>query len=283
MAVNSVSKHLRRRTGTEPQVGLKADKLKALARAVNHQGLMRLTAGRRLGGHLARLVLDGCYPPTCVLCGAPGWRELDLCRGCLADLPDLAPSCARCAQPLSPGTPPGRLCGQCQRRAPAFDHCLAVFRYQDSVCKLMGDFKFRRRLALGRLFGQLLAETARWQPQAVLPELLVPVPLHRSRLRARGYNQSLEVARVLGRSLGIGVDACLVERQIATPPQLSLARAERLANVRNAFRLSRPLAAKHIAIIDDVVTTGATVGELARVLRAAGAERIDVWAVARTP
>jgi ComF family protein len=151
------------------------------------------------------------------------------------------------------------------------------------VRALIADFKFRQRLHLGRLFGQLLAEAAVWQSGHSLPELLIPVPLHSKRLRERGYNQSLEVARVIGRELKIPVDSRVVERAWATPPQLSLAREERLANVRDAFRVPRPLQARHVAIIDDVVTTGATAGELAGVLHQAGAERVDVWAIARTP
>ncbi|WP_223296676.1 ComF family protein [Thiorhodovibrio frisius] len=270
-----------------PRLGAKADKLKAIAEAVNHDGLRRLTAARRLAQRLSRqllrLAFESAYPPTCVLCGAAGFGELDLCLGCLADLPDVAPSCERCALPLPAGTPDGIVCGKCQRQPPAYDRCIALFRYQGAVARLVGDFKFRQRLHLGRLFGQLLAEAARWQPDASLPDLLVPVPLHPSRLRQRGYNQSLEVARVAGRALGIDADRSGVERVVATPPQLTLAREERQSNVRNAFRVRRPLMARHVAIIDDVVTTGATVGELARVLRQAGAERVDVWAVARTP
>ncbi|WP_242469596.1 ComF family protein [Rhabdochromatium marinum] len=240
------------------------------------------TALGRSGGRLLRLALEVAYPPTCVLCGAPGWGELDLCQGCLADLPGLAPSCGHCARPLAQGMPDGAICGQCQHRPPPYDRCLACFRYQGLVRKLMGDFKFRQRLALARLFGQLLAETARWESESCLPEQLVPVPLHPSRLRQRGYNQSLEVARVLGRALGVDVESQLVERVIATPPQLGLAREARLVNVRDAFRLRHPVTAGHLAIIDDVVTTGATVGELARLLKAAGARRVDVWAIART-
>ncbi|WP_328986818.1 ComF family protein [Thiorhodovibrio winogradskyi] len=229
------------------------------------------------------MALNSAYPPTCVLCGAAGFGELDLCLGCLADLPDIAPSCGCCALPLPAGAPDGMRCGGCQRQPPAYDRCIALFRYQGAVTRLIGDFKFRQRLHLGRLFGQLLAEAARWQPDVSLPELLVPVPLHPSRLRQRGYNQSLEVARVASHELGIDVDGGRIERVVATPPQLRLARAERQSNVRDAFRVRQPLCARHVAIVDDVVTTGATVGELARVLRQAGVERVDVWAVGRTP
>lgn len=226
-----------------------------------------------------------------MLCGALGWRHLDLCRGCLTDLPGLAPCCGRCALPLPAHVPDGLHCGACQRRAPPYDQAVAVFRYEGAVRWLIHEFKFRHRLALGRLLGHLLADTARWQAAASLPDLLLPVPLHPARLRERGYNQALEVARVAASQLGIGIDPNGIERVVATVPQLSLARAQRLVNVRGAFRLRRVphgardprLAGRHLAIVDDVVTTGATVGELARLLRRAGAARVDVWAIARTP
>lgn len=316
MTGNSIGERPDQRAGRVARVGAKADKLTAMAGAVNHWGVRRLTATRLLRGALSL-----CYPPTCVLCGAPGWGALDLCHGCWADLPALGACCRRCALPLplamdhgdavssrsgaersnergvgtrsneataSIGAIKGRaaggfICGQCQRSPPPFDQGLALFRYEGLVRALIADFKFHQRLPLGRLFGQLLAETARWQPQAALPEVLVPVPLHRRRLRERGYNQSLEVARVIGRELKIPVDGHGVERAFSTPPQLSLAREQRLVNVRDAFRVRATRSARHVAIIDDVVTTAATVGELARALRQAGAERIDVWAIARTP
>ncbi len=116
-----------------------------------------------------------------------------------------------------------------------------------------------------------------------MPEVLVPVPLHRARLAERGYNQALEIARVLSRGLGLPVDHGCCERILATLPQAGLDEGARRRNIRGAFSARRPLSWRHLAILDDVVTTGNTVEELARVLRRAGAARIEVWAVARTP
>jgi ComF family protein len=227
-------------------------------------------------------LLDRLFPPTCVLCGAPGDGVLDLCRGCHADLPHNRHACPRCAIPLPEGQAAGTLCGPCQRRPPPFAASHAAFRYEDPVPTLIGGAKFRARLDLVRLLGQSLA-LALLAQGAECPGLIVPVPLHPRRLRGRGYNQALELARAVSAVLDIPIDAAGSVRTAYTNPQVGLADRERRRNVRGAFAVLRPPAARHVAILDDVVTTGSTVAELARVLLAAGVERVDVWAVARTP
>jgi len=232
---------------------------------------------------VAESILSRLFPPTCVLCGAPGSASgRDLCAGCTADLPRNLEACARCALPFDTRMPPGTLCGRCQRRLPPFGRCLAAFRYEGVVPSLVVGAKFEGRLDLARLLGQCLAEAVRGsEPQ--WPEVLVPVPLHPKRLRARGYNQAHEIARVLGRELSLPVDPLCCSRVRATPPQSGLDERERRRNLRGAFEVQEPLRWRRLAIVDDVVTTGSTIVELARVLRRAGAERIEVWAVARTP
>jgi ComF family protein len=227
-------------------------------------------------------VLDRVYPPTCVLCGAPGDSGLDLCAGCRADMPHNHHACPRCAIPLPEGQPPGTLCGPCQRRPPPFAASHAAFRYEDPVPVLIGGVKFRARLNLGRLLGQCLT-LALLDQGAERPGLIVPVPLHPRRLRERGYNQALELAREVSASLAIPIDATACVRAAHTSAQVGLDDHERRRNVRGAFAVARPPSAPHVAILDDVVTTGSTVAELAGVLLAAGVERVDVWAVARTP
>ncbi|WP_207787606.1 ComF family protein [Candidatus Thiosymbion oneisti] len=227
-------------------------------------------------------LLRGLYPPTCVLCGAQGEGELDLCAPCLADLPRNRDCCRRCALPLPAERPSGALCGECQRRLPPYAVCHAAFRYEGPLPILVGGAKFRARLNLARLLGQCLAN-ALGECGAELPELIVPVPLHAKRLRERGYNQALELARTLGRVFSIPVDVHSCVRVSATPPQAGLARKERQPNVRGAFRILHPPGVERVAILDDVVTTGSTVSELTRVLLKAGVKRVDVWAVARTP
>jgi len=176
----------------------------------------------------------------------------------------------------------GTLCGQCQRRSPPFDACYAAFRYEDPLPSLIGGAKFRSRLELTRLLGHCLA-SALCAQGAEVPGAIVPVPLHARRLRERGYNQALEIARTVSRRLSVPVDIASCARVVSTAPQAGLEQRERRRNVRGAFKVLKAPAAAHVAILDDVVTTGSTVGELAQVLRKAGVERVDVWAVARTP
>ncbi|WP_242513356.1 ComF family protein [Halochromatium salexigens] len=233
------------------------------------------------------------YPPTCVLCGAPGEAGRDLCAGCHADLPFIGAHCARCAQPFpTPAAPTlasarraDPLCGRCQQAPPPFARCTAAFRYEAPLSSLVVDIKFRAKLNLIRLLGALLAdalsaERARADWQA--PAAIVPVPLHPRRLRTRGYNQALELARVVGRRLAIPVDHRCCRRTRATQAQTELDERLRLTNIRDAFEVMGPVP-RHLAILDDVVTTGATVSELAWMLTQAGCERVDVWALARTP
>jgi ComF family protein len=232
---------------------------------------------RLLEGTLERL-----YPPTCVLCGAPGHAGLDLCPGCLADLPHNLHCCARCALPLPTDRPVGSLCGGCLRKPPPFAACLAAFRYEDPLPALVGGAKFRGRLNLARLLGLSLARYV-GERSAQPPGAIVPVPLHPDRLRERGYNQALEVARAVARALSIPLDTGCCARVRATAPQASLERKERRRNLRGAFEVHRPPATEHVVILDDVVTTGSTAAELTKALLAAGAHRVEVWAVARTP
>jgi len=228
-----------------------------------------------------RSPIDLIFPPTCVLCGAPGAQRRDLCPGCAAALPHNDRCCARCARPLE-AAPAGALCGQCARHPPPFDRCIAALRYEGPVPHLMALLKFHHRLNVARLLGELLADALETHIDAA-PEVLIPVPLHRSRLAQRGYNQALEIARIVARRLGIVIDIRHCTRIGRTAPQTGLDEQARRRNVRDAFAARGPLPWRRIALVDDVVTTGSTVGELARVLRHAGAEHIEVWATARTP
>lgn len=227
-------------------------------------------------------LLDTLFPPTCLLCGAPGAHGRDLCAGCAAELPHNRLACPGCALPFDLPLPAGVLCGACQRRPPPFARALAALRYETPIPTLVGAAKFRGRLNHARLLGQLLADAARELP-APWPQVLVPVPLHPTRLAGRGYNQSLEIARVVGRALDLPVDGACCRRVLATPPQAGLDEPTRRRTIRGAFAARTPLPWQQVAILDDVVTTGSTVSELTRVLRRAGARRVEVWAVARTP
>lgn len=219
------------------------------------------------------------FPAHCRLCLAPTGTGTALCAACHDDLPWPGASCPRCAAPLG-NTTRGGYCGRCQRRPPAYGSTTAALRYGPPADYLIQRLKFAGELALAPLLGGLLAArlAARTNP---LPQLLIPVPLHRSRLRERGFNQATEIARVLARRLRIPLDRRLCERQRATEAQSLLPVKVRHWNVRNAFAMPGTTRARHVAIVDDVMTTGHTVNELARVLRRGGIETVEVWVIAR--
>mgnify|MGYP003607507210 CR=1 FL=1 len=225
--------------------------------------------------------LDRLLPPTCVLCGAPGADGLDLCAGCLGDLPMNLRPCPRCAMPVPMATA-GLVCGACLSHPPPYQASHIPYLYVDAIPGLVRGAKFHGRLNLTRLLGLCLARSL-VQMETDRPEILIPVPLHPQRWRERGYNQAQEMAQALSSRLAIPIDTQTCVRLHANRPQVGLERDERRLNVRGAFGASRIIPAKHIAILDDVVTTGSTAAEVARVLRQAGAERVDLWAVARAP
>lgn len=223
---------------------------------------------------LERLVL----PPTCLLCGAPGAAGLDLCADCARDLPRNLAACPRCAEPL-PGRWSGS-CGRCQSRPPNFDRAFVPFRYQPPVDFLIARLKFDGRLAHARLLGELFA-AALADRGGSLPDCIVPVPLHPRRLCERGFNQALELARVPARRFGIPLRARGLRRVRHTPPQTQLDARRRQTNPLGAFALDASLPGPRIALMDDVVTTGSTMDECARVLRAGGSTDIEIWAIGR--
>lgn len=217
-------------------------------------------------------------PPRCLLCGDRGSDGIDLCADCAAELPRNHACCARCALPLETSA---QLCGQCQRHAPPWDGAWSPFRYGWPLDRLESTYKFGANLAAGRVLSTLWRrEPCPLEP----PHCLVAVPLHPGRLRKRGYNQALELARPLARAFGVALRHDVMRRLRPTQAQTELDAVRRRRNVRGAFAL-RPHVAlpDHVAILDDVMTTGATLAECTRVLRRAGVQRIDVWALARAP
>jgi len=217
-------------------------------------------------------------PLRCLLCGDAGAHGLDLCAACAAELPRNRACCARCALPLPA---PAALCGQCQRRPPPWQAAWAPFRYGWPLDRLESRFKFGADLAAGRVLATLWQREPR--PPSLPPALLV-VPLHRQRLRQRGYNQALELARPLARALGVPLHVDALRRVRPTGAQTERDAADRRRNVRGAFAVREGTALPaHVALLDDVMTTGATLAEAARVLRRAGVRRVEVWALARAP
>lgn len=222
---------------------------------------------------LGRSVLEALLPQDCMLCGSASGAEL-LCAACDRELPRLpAHRCPQCALP----TPDGERCGRCLTQAPHFDATLAVFRYDFPIDKLVQAYKYGQQLALAGYFVRQFSP-ARWPPDA---DLLLALPLHAKRLRARGYNQALEIARPLARRTGTPLATAICTRSRDTPPQADLRWRERVKNIRNAFDCTTDLSGKHIVLVDDVLTTGASVGECARTLKLHGAARVTVAVVAR--
>ena len=212
-------------------------------------------------------------PQSCLLCGADESHG-PYCEPCRTDLPWLARDrCRVCALPLASSA----VCGSCLDRPPHFDGVEAAFSYSFPVNALIPALKYGGRLALAHGLGEQLASAITREV-----DVIVPMPLAPARLAERGFNQALEIARIVATLTGVPLlrDAC---RKVAnTPPQASLPWGERAKNVRRAFVCEAEVAGARIAVVDDVLTTGATLNELARVLRRAGAVEVVGWVVART-
>ena len=244
----------------------------APARALSALHAAVTTSRRRFADWVAGSLL----PWRCLLCGEAGADGLDLCPACRDALPWNRSACARCALPLPAPAP---ACGRCLRAPPPFAATQAPWTYAFPLDRLLPRFKFHGDLAAGALVAGRLARAL---APVSRPQALVPVPLHRQRLRERGYDQALELARPLARSLGLPLLADGLRRERATAAQSALDAKARRRNVRGAFAVSpRTTWPAHVALVDDVMTTGATLGECARVLRAAGVARVDVWVAAR--
>ena len=235
------------------------------------------------------------WAPRCLVCGEPARGRLDLCPACETALPWMPPACLSCAMPLetrmvpdatrgiptgSPGLHQTRLCSACQHDPPALTEVHAAFLYGFPLDRLLPRLKFHRDLAAGRLLAQVMAMSF---ANLARPDVLVPVPLHRARLRQRGYNQALELARPMGRMLDLPVDAGLLLRIRNTSAQSRLDADARIGNLRHAFDVASRIAPPHVALVDDVMTTGATLHAAADALFDAGVERVDAWICARAP
>jgi ComF family protein len=224
-----------------------------------------------------------CLAPTCVLCGHFTKRSLDVCVFCEKELPWLTQACSQCALPLPADTPMGQKCGHCLQHPPPFEKTLALFHYQTPIDRLITRLKFQQRLTYAKLIGTLFAKQLSIYYQThKLPECIIPMPLHKTRLRERGFNQAVELAKPLSKQFGIKLDRKSCVRIRATQAQTQIPAKEREQNVKNAFYIHPNLQAKHVAILDDVVTTGHTITELSYALKKAGVEQIDVWCCART-
>jgi ComF family protein len=230
-------------------------------------------AAAGLGRWIMRALADFALPQDCFLCGVAAGAQL-LCARCAADLPHLPEAlCPVCAMP----SPAGAICGACLKDPPRFDATRAAYAYDFPLDRIVQALKYQGRLAVLPFLGEALAAGDIGDA-----DLIVPLPLHPSRLKERGFNQALEIARVVSRHTHIPIDWRSCERSHDSAPQASLPRAERRRNVRGAFLCRTDLAGQRIAVVDDVMTTGSTLDEFARVLKKAGAVHVTNLVVART-
>jgi len=221
-------------------------------------------------------VARAALPQDCLLCGAAS-DDAPLCGPCRDELPALPRGCPLCAMPSALG----EICGTCLRQPHQFDLTVAAWRYDYPVDRLVQALKFHGRLALASFFADALASLVE------VADVVIPMPLHPARLTERGFNQAAEIARQLTGKLGTGKPGTRLALQGAsrirrTLPQADLPVDERSRNVRGAFACDLDLTGARVAVVDDVMTTGATLGELAKVLKRAGAARVENWVVART-
>ena len=209
------------------------------------------------------MIMAALLPPICCLCGYPGERRgLDLCGYCRRELPDRGGGPLACPS--------------------LFSRALVPYVYDYPIDRFIRQLKFRGERQYARVLGLLLAQ-AHVASGAPRPQLLIPVPLHQERYRSRGFNQAAEIARFAAAELGTRVDDRCLVRVIATKEQSGLPLEERMRNVRGAFQVRQRPKARYIALVDDVLTTGNTMGEAGQALAAASPESLELWAVAHVP
>jgi len=231
--------------------------------------------------------IDLIYPPRCPVCDRflPRGEGPGLCEACAASFQEIAlPYCRRCGLPLMDiGHDDERLCEACLRAPPAYEKARAVYLYEGGALEAVHRFKYGRRAHLARILGPRLADLARRTLPAGLRASAMPVPLHPKRLRERGFNQSLLLARHVAGLSGLELDYRTLQRSRNTPPQVTLGREERKKNVRTAFEV-KPMkrgVPENVVLVDDVATTGSTLNACSRALVRAGAKRVFCLVLAR--
>lgn len=231
-------------------------------------------------------IIQVFFRQNCFLCASNHTKKHGLCQACLNDLPWLpVSSCPQCGLSAN-----GQICGQCISSPPDFDVTHAVFLYAYPIDAMIQRYKYNETLSLSHTFGQLISEKIGLINNFGDIDLIIPMPMHPTRLKQRGFNQAHEIAKVLNKHLcknkSDKLDYKSVTRQTLTPPQASLPLKERVKNIKGAFKVypQKPsqFEKKKIAIVDDVMTTGASLNELAKTLKQAGATHVECWVIART-
>lgn len=221
------------------------------------------------------------FKSQCVLCDASVDRKVSLCEACREDLPWVEHACRFCALPIEVDLD-GNICGQCIAQKPYADYALNVFHYSNPVDYLISRMKFQQQLSETAVLADLLKNFILNEVlEHGLPEAFIPVPLYKKRLSKRGFNQSLEIIKPLARDKNIPILLSAIERSSETQEQTYLNKQQRKKNVSGCFSLLEKPLHSHIVIVDDVVTTGATTNELAKLLKNSGVKKIGVWSLAR--
>lgn len=231
------------------------------------------------------VLLDVIIPPLCHICHSfiPNADQLHICPACRENLPlVVSPLCTICGIPFT-GTGNDHRCGACQSNPPQYDIARAHFLYEGPLRELIHSFKYNRMMHLRRPLA-LLALAGADDFMKHSPHFIVPVPLHRSRLRQRGFNQAVLIGKTLSQQLSLPMQPDALVRTRQTQPQIDLSAAERRLNVKGAFSVREPdlIAGKRVLLLDDVMTTGSTMNECARELKNAGAELVIAATIART-
>lgn len=220
----------------------------------------------------------GITQPDCLLCGSPGEKQSCLCKHCLDDLPYIDNACSSCGIPLKESH--ADQCGTCINNPPQNTLAVSVLHYLSPVDYLIQKMKYHNQLEIADLMANLLVNKLK-TTNVDLPELIIPVPLHISRLQQRGYNQAVEIARPVSKALKIPLNLTNCIRKRLTEPQFELRHDQRQSNLKGAFEIVHQISAQHVAVIDDVMTTGSTLNELTKTLKNSGINRVDIWTCSR--
>jgi ComF family protein len=224
-------------------------------------------------------------PSFCVLCDSLVFRTISLCESCENDFPLLENACQTCGLPLNIENKNNTFCGHCLQGESSVDYTRCLYHYQAPLDYLITNLKYKQQLSYAAILGDLLLrrlqKLEQWEEG--VPDCIIPVPLHRGRLVKRGFNQSLEIVRPVAKKLNISIDVKTVRRKRQTLAQADLNAVQRNTNVKGCFEIQSQKAVNyhHVVIIDDVVTTGSTINELAKQLKQSGVQKVGVWSIAR--
>jgi ComF family protein len=232
-------------------------------------------------------IADVIFPPRCITCGnlLEQHGPLPFCQLCMAGIHFIgSPLCSRCGTPFPVTEGEDHLCGDCLMTERPYAVARSVGRYEETLLTAIHLFKYRGKTGIGEVMGKIMADFAAGIWDMKIFERILPVPLHRKRLRERGFNQAVILAREISKRFALPLDFTSFRRDLFTPPQVGLGRKERSANVHGSFTVAHPerIAGRRVLLVDDVYTTGSTLTECARVLIRAKAEAVAVLTLART-